>query len=95
MPPADLIFDAKRLLHDGSIVQIRIWRLPRPDAERPHGFKYSFYYGRAGERIVAYDNERGKGDHRHYRQREEAYCFVSIEQALADFEADVQRDQDS
>lgn len=70
-----------------------MWRLPAPDVERPHGFKYGFCYGRAGVRIVAYDNERGKGDHRHYRDREQPYRFVSIERAIEDFEADVEEDQ--
>jgi hypothetical protein len=28
--------------------------------DRPHGLKYSLFYGRPGERIIAYDNETGK-----------------------------------
>ena len=55
-----------------------------------HALKYSLFYGRPGLRIVGYDNERGKGDHRHYRGRESAYRFVSIEKLLADFRADVE-----
>ena len=51
--------------------------------------KYSLFYGRPGERIVGYDNERGKGDHRHYRTREERYLFVSFEKLLTDFWNDV------
>jgi hypothetical protein len=39
--------------------------------------------------IVGYDNERGKEDHRHLGDREESYRFISIEQLLADFKADV------
>jgi hypothetical protein len=42
-----------------------------------------------GERIVGYDNERGKGDHRHYGDREEPYIFTTMEQLLDDFERDV------
>ncbi|MFS2155532.1 hypothetical protein [Rhizobium sp. Rhizsp42] len=38
-----------------------------------------------------YDNERGKGDHRHYGPREEAYQFVSVERLLADFRHDVEQ----
>ena len=55
-----------------------------------HGLKYSLSYGRAGLRIVGYDNERGKGDHRHYRGREGSYRFVSIAKLPADFKADVE-----
>ena len=92
MTPARLILGRKLLLDDGRIIQIRVWRLPEVDAERPHGLKYSLFFGRAGERIVGYDNEKGKGDHRHYRSREEPYRFSSLEQLIRDFENDVERE---
>jgi len=38
---------------------------------------------------VGYGNERGKGDHKHFGCREEAYRFVSPQQLMADFMADV------
>jgi len=41
--------------------------------------------------MVRYDNETGKGDHRHYGDDEEPYRFTTLDQLLADFEADVQR----
>ena len=41
--------------------------------------------------MVRYDNERGKGDHRHYGEREEVYSFVSGVQLVADFLHDVAR----
>ena len=47
---------------------------------------------RDGERIVGYDNERGKGDHRHIKGHETAYRFVSPEKLVADFLADVHAD---
>lgn len=56
-----------------------------------HRLKYSLFYGRHGERLVGYDNERGKGDHRHYGGHEEVYLFRSVEALLADFRADVER----
>jgi hypothetical protein len=89
---ASLIEDRKAVLDTGQIIQIRIWRLPRATSERPHGLKYSLFYGRPGERIIGYDNEAGKGDHRHYRDREESYAFVSLEQLVADFETDVRKE---
>lgn len=74
---------------DGTIVEIVVWKLSQADAERPHGLKYRLFYGRAGERLVCYDNERGKGDHRHIGGSEEPYTFVSLEQLIEDFKADV------
>jgi len=89
---ATLIEHRKLFLETGAIIEIRVWRLPAPTAERPHGLKYSLFYGRAGERIVGYDNEAGKGDHRHYRNREESYPFRDFETLLADFWRDVRKD---
>ncbi len=87
------IIQLKRFSPDGTIIQIRIWSLPTRTPQRPHPIKCSLFYGRPGERIVGYDNESGKGDHRHYRSREEPYAFVSLERLIADFEADVARER--
>ena len=54
-----------------------------------HGYKYRLYYGAAGVCRVRYDNERGKGDHRHRGEREENYAFTTLDRLLADFEHDV------
>ena len=47
-------------------------------------------YGCESRRNIGYDNERGKGDHKHYGEREEAYTFSTPEKLLEDFFADVQ-----
>jgi hypothetical protein len=52
-------------------------------------------YGAFGVCRVRYDNERGKGDHRHLGDVEEAYRFTSVEQLLTDFERDVNEWSDS
>ena len=85
------MFHDKTLLPDGSIVEMTIWKLPASDSERASGLKYSLFYGRPGLRIVGYDNERGKGDHKHIEGREMRYRFVSVEKLVADFLADVDR----
>jgi uncharacterized protein DUF6516 len=67
-----------------------LWRLPRRSADRPHGLKYRLYYGLAdGTCLVRYDNESGKGDHRHYRGRELPYRFSSVDVLVQDFLADI------
>jgi hypothetical protein len=76
---------------DGGIVEMKIWRVPAPVPPTTHGLKYSLFYGRAGVREVGYDNERGKGDHRHVRGRQAAYRFTTVEQLMADFWSDVRR----
>jgi hypothetical protein len=93
MVTAILIFRDKAQYPDGAILEMTIWQIPERTAERPHGLKYSLYYGRDGERIIGYDNEAGKGDHRHYRTREETYEFSGPQQLIADFLADVKRER--
>lgn len=88
---AKQIFYDKAVLPDGSIVEMTIWQLPKASSERTHGLKYSLFYGRNGLRIVGYDNERGKGDHRHVGEVETRYKFASVDELVADFLADVER----
>jgi len=76
---------------DGAILDIKVWEVPAPVPPSGHRFKYSLFYGRAGERIVGYDNERGKGDHRHLGPDELPYRFVDLDTLLDDFGHDVKR----
>ncbi len=88
---ARLLFRDKKILANGAIVEMVIWQLPAASADRPHGYKYRPYYGKGGRRLVGYDNERSKGDHKHVGQREERYQFVSIDQLIEDFLTDIER----
>ena len=88
---AVLLARAKEIRDDGFIVEIVIWELPEPLPPSRHRYKYRLYFGVAGVSRVRYDNERGKGDHRHVGGREEDYTFKSVEQLLADFQSDVER----
>lgn len=57
--------------------------------ELQHKFKYRLHYGLHGKTLVRYDNEKGKGDHRHYRGQEEPYVFTDVETLKAYFFKDV------
>lgn len=87
---AELLFHQRIDYDDGEIVEILLWRVPVSVPPSTHRLKYSLFYGRAGVREVGYDNERGKGDHRHFRGLETDYLFTSVEQLMADFWSDVQ-----
>jgi Family of unknown function (DUF6516) len=89
MSKAVLIYQDKGLLSNNAIIEMKIWQLPDKTKERPHGLKYSLFYGEDGKRVIGYDNERGKGDHRHYGDREEEYMFVSVDSLIDDFLQDV------
>lgn len=88
---AVLLAHAKEVRDDGSIVEVVIWELPEPLTPCLHRFKYRLYFGGAGTCRVRYDNERGKGDHRHIGDQEYDYVFTSIGQLLEDFRSDVER----
>ena len=46
---------------------------------------------KAGQRIVGYDNERGKGDHKHLGALEIRYKFESVDKMIANFLHDIER----
>lgn len=85
---AELLYREKRS-YAGGIVEIVVWRVPEPVTPSEHSYKYRLVFVRGGKRVVGYDNERGKGDHRHLGKTEMLYRFVDESQLLADFWQDV------
>ena len=72
---ARLAFHDKQVLPDGWIVEMKIWEVPESVRGSAHRLKHSLFYGRPGERLVGYDNER----------------FSTPERLIEDFPADVRR----
>ncbi len=68
-----------------------VWHVPQRVLPSEHPFKYRLVFIRNGERVVGYDNERGKGDHKHLGGREPIYRFVDIDTLVADFLRDVEK----
>ena len=89
MARARLIRRRKRRYDDGMILEMVLWEVPAPVHGSRHRLKYSFFYGNENGRLIGYDNEAGKGDHRHYGDRQEAYVFTTPEQLFEDFLSDV------
>ena len=87
---ATRLFDQRIDYDDGSIVEMVLWRVPAPVPPSRHDLKYSLFYGRPGARDIGYDNERGKGDHRHDLGVESVYKITTVERLTDDFWADVQ-----
>ena len=88
---ARLLYEFKQCYDDGAIVEMVLWEVPRSVPGSSHRYKYRLYYGFPGRRVVGYDNEPGKGDHRHVGAREASYDFVSIDRLIEDFMADVHK----
>ena len=87
---AVLLLSDKTVFEDGSIMEVRIWSVPKPVPPATHGYKYSLFFGRPNARLVAFDNERGKGDHKHVLEVETPYVFISIARLLKDFRDQVE-----
>lgn len=74
-----------------AFAELVLWRLPKPVEGSEHGFKYRLAYVVGGECVLRYDNEAGKGDHRHFGRTESPYRFTTPEQLIADFQSDIAR----
>jgi hypothetical protein len=78
------------IIPERSFAELVVWRVPTPVRDSAHGFKYRLALVVDGVCVLRYDNEAGKGDHKHMGGREIPYRFSSPEALLADFWADVE-----
>lgn len=74
-----------------AFAELVLWQLPRVLPGSGHRFKYRLAYVVNGECVLRYDNESGKGNHRHFGGKERSYAFSSPEKLIADFERDIAR----
>lgn len=85
----------KRVYADGLIVHVVVWWLPAAVPPSRHRYKYRLFCGHPGERpgelVVDFDNERGKGDHKHVLDVESAYRFTTLKMLLEDFAAAIKQ----
>lgn len=70
---------------ENSFAELVLWRLPSPLPGSSHAFKYRLAFVRSGVCLVRFDNEAGKGDHRHIKGKESKYAFVTPEKLIQDF----------
>ena len=87
---AVLIYRKTELRADGVKLDMVIWQLPHATPDRLHGLKYRLWAGRDGATLVRYDNERGKGDHRHTAAGEHPYGWRGMVTLVEDFLNDVE-----
>ena len=74
-----------------AFAELVLWQVPKPSAGSAHGFKYRLAYIVNQVCVLRYDNEVGKGDHRHLGRRQSAYAFTTPEQLVVDFQQDIAR----
>ena len=87
--PEKLIHN-KYIISKREIVEVKVWRVEKSQ-EFPEGLKYSFAYIKDGKRVLGYDNERGKGHHKHYKGKEEKIEFKDIYTLQEKFEKEVEK----
>jgi len=80
-----IIAEVRTVFDDGSFTEVVVWRVPEPVPPSKHAFKYSLVYIVEGVRVLGFDNERGKEDHKHEDGTETKYDFSSIDTVLEDF----------
>jgi Family of unknown function (DUF6516) len=73
-----------------KLVEMVVWQVPTPVPPSLHDFKYRLVYVVNGERILGYDNERGKGDHKHLFGAESPVEFVSVDDLIERFVSEVE-----
>jgi len=78
-------------LTEKSFAEMVLWELPAPLPGSSHGYKYRLAYVVEGECALRFDNETGKGDHRHVKDVESRYAFRGPERLVADFFAEIAR----
>jgi len=86
---ATLITRFKEITAEGDIIEFVVWHVPSPVDPSRHLYKYRAVYIVGGKRVVGFDNERGKGDHKHVMGRESGYAFSTVETMIEDFIAEV------
>jgi hypothetical protein len=86
---AELLLHERHQLREDAFVELRIWRVPAAVRGSSHAYKYALAYVVGGRCVLRYDNEAGKGDHRHLGSVEMPYEFTTPARLLADFWSDV------
>lgn len=82
---AEPLLQERRVLAEDSFVELVVWQVPKPVPGSVHGFKYRLALIVSGKCVLRYDNESGKGDHKHLDGVETLYTFRSAARLLADF----------
>lgn len=89
MRTAKLMFQDRIAVAENAFVEMVVWQLSEPLRGSSHRFKYRLAFVQDGICVLRYDNEQGKGDHKHIGQREMPYSFTTPQALLDDFWRDV------
>jgi len=86
---ATLLLRERRIVAEDAFVELVVWQVPAPVTGSVHRFKYRLAFVVDGVCVLRYDNEAGKGDHKHLGEEQSPYVFTTPAQLLTDFWHDV------
>jgi hypothetical protein len=88
---ATLLISGRTVISERAFVETVLWHVPRPLKGSMHPYKYRLALVADGICVLRYDNEAGKGDHKHVGDRESLYRFTDVDTLLTDFSSDVRK----
>lgn len=88
---AKSLLRTKRYVSETAFIDMKVWQVPRSVAGSQHMFKYSLALVSNDVCVLRYDNEAGKGDHKHIGSSEVPYLFNGLDALQRDFWKDVER----
>lgn len=83
------MLNERHTISETVFVELVVWLLPLPSPGASHSFKYRLVLVVNGACVLRYDNEAGKGDHKHVGDDEISYEFTTPKALLDDFWNDV------
>jgi len=83
------LLDERRVLAENAFAELVVWQVPSAVPGSRHAFKYRLALVVDGVCVLRYDNEAGKGDHKHLGEQQTPYGFTTVDRLLADFWDDV------
>ena len=85
------LFNRRVPVEEQAFAELVLWEVTEPLSGSKHRYKYRLAFVVAGACVLRYDNEAGKGDHKHLCGKEVKYHFVSVDKLVAEFFEDVRR----
>jgi hypothetical protein len=86
---AKLMLNERHIISEDSFAEMLVWSLTSPLSGSRHSYKYRLALVVNGSCVLRYDNETGKGDHKHVGDEEFPYTFTTPKALLDDFWNDV------
>lgn len=79
------------VFRETAFAELVVWQLPKPLPGSSHGYKYRLAYVVDGSCVLRYDNEAGKGDHRHLLGHQHPVVFEGVDRLLSAFLREIER----